>query len=47
MIADILIALVLAAVCMIITLGSGCWVRSHDGTMTSEPEIEADITEDL
>jgi hypothetical protein len=46
MINQILVSLLILAVCGVFGMGRACWIRSHDGSMTGKHELAEDIRED-
>lgn len=42
----ILVSLIMLAVCGVIGMARACWIRSHDGSMTSTSQLAEDIRED-
>ena len=43
----VMLLLYAVAVAGIVFMSWACWVRAHDGSMTSKPEILDDISADL
>jgi hypothetical protein len=42
----ILVTLIMFAVCGVIGMFAACWIRAHDGSMTSTSQLAEDIRED-